>query len=178
MPRGQTHELWGVFFLPPLAYIYYKFTGDIKTSVLFGIAFLFGNFMLSPDLDTRSRSYTRWGILRFIWVPYQKIMKHRSFLSHFPVISSIIRAVYLISAFVVLISITTYVLFLAISWLGVEGNSKDFFDILRGSFHGTTKILLDIEREYMLAIFLGVSAGDTIHYLLDVITTGLKSVMR
>jgi len=178
MPKGHTHEIWGAMFLIPLAYLYYYISGDIKSSLIFGISFLFGNFMLSPDLDVKSKSYSRWGILRFIWIPYRKIFKHRSFLSHFPIVSSIVRVVYLILSIIIVFSLLTYTFFLIISWLGVEGAEKNFFKILKNSAMGTAKIIFSIDKRYSIAIFLGLFAGDTIHYLLDVITTGLKSVSR
>ena len=51
--------------------------------------------MLGPDLDIRSIQYRRWGLLRWIWLPYQKALKHRSTLSHGPIIGTAIRVVYM-----------------------------------------------------------------------------------
>lgn len=50
---------------------------------------------LSPDLDTKSDPYNRWGIIKFIWWPYQRIFSHRSPWTHLPIISTIIRVIYL-----------------------------------------------------------------------------------
>lgn len=50
---------------------------------------------LSPDLDLNpSRPRRRWGLLGFIWKPYQ-LIKHRHWLSHLPVASTLIRVAYL-----------------------------------------------------------------------------------
>jgi uncharacterized metal-binding protein len=54
-----------------------------------------GGLYLSPDLDLVSKPYKRWGWLRWIWIPYQKYIPHRSPLSHAPIIGSIIRLLYL-----------------------------------------------------------------------------------
>jgi uncharacterized metal-binding protein len=54
-------------------------------------AFSFGGLWLSPDLDTRCRALRRWGPLQFIWWPYQRLIPHRSLLSHGPVIGTSLR---------------------------------------------------------------------------------------
>lgn len=50
---------------------------------------------LSPDLDTVSDPYRMWGVLRFVWWPYQKFFAHRSFWTHFPVVGTLGRVLYL-----------------------------------------------------------------------------------
>ena len=67
------------------------------------MTFLFGGLFLSPDLDIHSRPYQRWGELRWLWWPYQRLIRHRSVLSHSPVLGTAIRIAYL-SCFVVSIS--------------------------------------------------------------------------
>jgi uncharacterized metal-binding protein len=51
--------------------------------------------MFGPDLDIHSRQFIRWGWLRWIWIPYQKTLRHRSIFSHGPVIGTTLRVVYL-----------------------------------------------------------------------------------
>jgi uncharacterized metal-binding protein len=55
---------------------------------------LLGGLYLSPDLDLKSLPWKRWGILRFLWLPYQRI-PHRHWLSHAPFVGSIGRLLYL-----------------------------------------------------------------------------------
>lgn len=50
---------------------------DTYTILAFSLSYLFATFFLSPDLDTKSRSYKRWKILRILWWPYRIIFKHR-----------------------------------------------------------------------------------------------------
>lgn len=52
---------------------------------------------LSPDLDLpRCNALRRWGMLRFLWKPYQRIIPcHRHVLSHLPIIGTFGRVVYL-----------------------------------------------------------------------------------
>lgn len=54
-----------------------------------------GGLFLSPDLDTVSRPYRRWGVLRWIWIPYQKLIPHRG-LSHLPIVGTASRVAYLL----------------------------------------------------------------------------------
>jgi uncharacterized metal-binding protein len=59
------------------------------------LAFLLGGLLLSPDLDTRSNPSQRWGPLRWLWWPYRKLLRHRSLLSHSPLLGTAIRLAYL-----------------------------------------------------------------------------------
>jgi uncharacterized metal-binding protein len=60
-----------------------------------GVSEFLGGYFLSPDLDTVSAVYYRWGVLRFWWKPYRKIFHHRSFLSHDPVCGTFFRLIWL-----------------------------------------------------------------------------------
>ena len=60
------------------------------------LAFLIGGLLLSPDLDTRSRPTRRWGPLRLLWWPYRRVLRHRSLLSHGPLLGTLGRLAYLV----------------------------------------------------------------------------------
>jgi uncharacterized metal-binding protein len=62
---------------------------------LVAAGFLFGGLMFGPDLDIRSCQYRRWGWLRWIWLPYQQYFRHRSLLTHGPIIGTLLRLLYL-----------------------------------------------------------------------------------
>jgi len=49
--------------------------------------------LLSPDLDLKSRPWKRWGVLRVLWLPYQRI-PHRHWLSHGVLVGSVGRVLY------------------------------------------------------------------------------------
>lgn len=73
MPSGRTHDritLWALPFVTGVAFWQTK-SGHLTLLITGG--FLFGGLMFGPDLDIYSRQYQRWGFLRFIWLPYQKI---------------------------------------------------------------------------------------------------------
>ncbi len=65
------------------------------TTLLVTGSYLFSGLWLSNDLDIDSRIYRRWGPFRFLWYPYQKLVPHRSWLSHGFVIGPLGRVVYL-----------------------------------------------------------------------------------
>ncbi|GIX47934.1 MAG: hypothetical protein KatS3mg131_2145 [Candidatus Tectimicrobiota bacterium] len=65
-----------------------------RTTLLFLGAYLFSGLLLSSDLDTASRVYRRWGPLRLLWYPYQRLVAHRSFLSH-GLLGPLLRLAYL-----------------------------------------------------------------------------------
>lgn len=79
-------------------------TNNIESSLALYSGCLFG-LIMDPDLDipTRSNSEGRlleiWkplGILWiYIWLPYGKLIPHRNWLSHAPVVGTLIRYVYL-----------------------------------------------------------------------------------
>jgi uncharacterized metal-binding protein len=51
--------------------------------------------MFGPDLDIYSVQYQRWGWLKGIWLPYRRMLRHRSCLSHGLIIGTLLRLVYL-----------------------------------------------------------------------------------
>lgn len=55
-----------------------------------------GGRYLTPDLDLKSRCTKNWGLLGFLWLPYQKAVPHRSIVSHSILLSTFIRSVYAI----------------------------------------------------------------------------------
>jgi len=95
MPSGQTHDritLWGLPFVTALTFGHTQ-SGNI-TLIVSG-AFLFSGLMFGPDLDLYSVQYKRWGYLRWMWIPYQKTLRHRSLLSHGLIIGTTLRILYL-----------------------------------------------------------------------------------
>ena len=60
-----------------------------------GAGFLVGGLLLSPDLDTHSNPSRRWGPLKILWWPYRRLLRHRSLISHSPLIGTAGRLAYL-----------------------------------------------------------------------------------
>lgn len=103
MASGKTHDWITLILLPPVWLISRgHFHLPWHDSVLIVAGTFIGGFFLSPDLDTRSRPFYRWGIMRWIWWPYQWAIRHRSPLSHGLFIASWLRLAYLTAVLVLL----------------------------------------------------------------------------
>jgi uncharacterized metal-binding protein len=97
MPSGQTHDRITLWSLPIVTGLAGVITQSGNLTLMISGGFLFSGLMLSPDLDLQSRPYQRWGWLRWIWIPYQKVVRHRSIVSHGFVIGTTLRVLYLAS---------------------------------------------------------------------------------
>ena len=102
MPSGQTHDRITLWSLPIVTGLAVALTRSGNLTLMISGGFLFSGLMLSPDLDLKSRPFKRWGWLRWIWIPYQKMLRHRSVFSHGLVIGTTLRVLYLVSWIVVL----------------------------------------------------------------------------
>lgn len=111
MSSGKVHDQWGVS-----AGIALGTFGLATQNLIFssaGLGCLVGTLWFSPDLDLpQSLPSKRWGFLNPIWFPYRKIVgRHRGFLSHSPIISTLGRVIYfglLVSFIVVILRVSEY----------------------------------------------------------------------
>ena len=125
----------------------------LEAIVFFG-GYTFATFLMNPDLDLNSLGYESWGILRFIWWPYQKALAHRCFLSHFPVVGTICRIIYLMWVPILLLLI-----------LGSTVQNTVRNDIFSA---------WPIVGSFVILWILGMIISDTIHAVLDVASTDFK----
>lgn len=95
MPSGRTHDSITLWSLPIVAGGAFVLTQSGNLTLIVSGAFLVSGLMFGPDLDIYSQQYKRWGLLRWIWLPYRKSMCHRSFLSHGLIVGTIGRILYL-----------------------------------------------------------------------------------
>ncbi|TAE54875.1 MAG: metal-binding protein [Nostocales cyanobacterium] len=156
MPSGQTHDRITIWSVPVVAGITLVVTRSSNVTLLVAGGFMFGGLMFGPDLDIYSRQFQRWGFLRWLWLPYQKSLRHRSFLSHGPIIGTTLRVVYL-STFLAVVAILVLVIFaklgnVALNWGEVWGNVGRTISIYYGEF---------------FALFLGCELGAMSHSLSD-----------
>jgi len=94
MPSGRTHDAITLLLAVPSAAIGFAVTASLVSAAVVGLAFVFGGMMFGPDLDTVSRQYSRWSVLRIVWFPYRRVFRHRSRFSHGLVLGALIRVVY------------------------------------------------------------------------------------
>ena len=81
MPDYKTHESINILFLALIFIVGFN-TLPIFFLLLFTLGYCFGTFLVTPDLDTLSRPYTRWSVFRILWWPYRKQFKHRGMSHH------------------------------------------------------------------------------------------------
>ena len=128
--------------------------------------FLFGGLMLGPDLDTHSVHYKRWGWFRWIWIPYRGQVKHRSPLSHGPIIGTVVRVLYLL----------IWIVILGLVSLAIANQVGQF----GWTWHDLSKWMTGV-RQYTqegLAIVIGLELGACSHYLADRISSSYKRMKR
>jgi uncharacterized metal-binding protein len=125
--------------------------------------FLFSGLIFGPDLDLYSFHYKRWGKLRWLWRPYQKVIKHRSIWSHGPIIGTIGRILYLSL------------------WLGLVGLFYLGIARFAGANTYTGQQLLGILQHSIarnspvyLALFCGLELGAMSHYTSDWLVSTFK----
>lgn len=152
MPSGKVHYSYWKEAIPVIGIISVVSAVTSKdlllgSSVMLG--YLFGRY-IDPDLDQIGITEAEGRLIKdlklfgvFIvayWLPYGYIMKHRSFLSHFPVVSTFIRIIYMFLPVIVLLALRPDLL----------SYSPILFPFLSG-------------------IFGGLAISDLIHYMLDTI---------
>ncbi|MBD2019283.1 metal-binding protein [Leptolyngbya sp. FACHB-36] len=93
MSDGKTHDFITISTSPVIGCLAAQMSATVAVTTTIG--YLVGGLLLSPDLDVKSRPWRRWGWLRFIWLPYQKLVPHRSWISHTPIVGTLIQLSYL-----------------------------------------------------------------------------------
>ncbi len=102
MASGKWHDRSILISAPITAGLTYYLARDWMVTGIITGSYLLGGMYLSPDLDLKSKPFYRWGILRWIWKPYQKLIPHRGRffnrnpLSHAPFIGTALRVSYLL----------------------------------------------------------------------------------
>lgn len=168
MPSGTTHDRITLWTLPWVASISYGLTRNGELTLLLAGGFLFSGLMFGPDLDIYSVQYKRWGILRFIWIPYRRLMGHRSLFSHGLIVGTCLRVLYLLFFFV---WFAIFVVGLAQLFWGFPWNWHDF---VRRQFH----LLTHHRHRETIALLIGLELGAMSHSISDQISSYHKSRLK
>ncbi|NEQ51580.1 MAG: metal-binding protein [Leptolyngbya sp. SIO3F4] len=167
MPSGKHHDQITLWLLPMVLVSAFFITVDMPTAVIVAVSFLLSGLMMGPDLDIQSVQYRRWGPIRWIWYPYQVLVKHRSKWSHGPIIGTLVRVIYLavwVALFATLGVIAINHLWQAkLSWKMIQPVLQDLF--------------VQYIREW-LALLAGLELGALSHYTSDWLASGLKKKRR
>ncbi|MEA5572604.1 metal-binding protein [Calothrix sp. UHCC 0171] len=156
MPSGRTHDRITIWTLPIVVAITFWQTRSGNLTLLVATGFMLGGLMFGPDLDIYSRQFQRWGWLRWIWLPYQKSLRHRSVFSHGPLIGTTIRVIYI----TILLSVITTLGLLIVEKVGnMPLNWQGLGDGILGA-------IAKYKTEFF-ALFLGLEVGAMSHSLSD-----------
>lgn len=93
MPNARIHHNTAKIVSIPL-FILSSTILPLEFAILGVLTFLWADTYFSPDLDIESYARNNWRYLYFLWIPYYKIIPHRSILSHSGPFSTTIRYVY------------------------------------------------------------------------------------
>lgn len=141
MPNGKTHDIISILTFPIVIISTYFILDNLILTIIVSLSYIFASFMFNGDLDTNSKPFNRWYILKMFWIPYQLMFHHRSYFTHGIVIGSVIRIVYVIT-------IPTLILI-----------SVDIQNIT---------ILVDLfSNKYVIYSLIGIELGSTIHTISD-----------
>lgn len=161
-----------------MAGLTFERTRSTSLTLMVSGGFLFGGLMFGPDLDTYSRQFTRWGILRWIWLPYRRSMRHRSVLSHGPIVGTIVRLVYLFSWLAVGVGLITLVSAIA---YGVAGEIDQWTRLAQQYWTLGREVMGRSLLRYgpeLFALMLGLELGAMSHSLSDWIGSWYKQQFR
>ncbi len=163
MASGKNHDRITLICLPLLAGMSLATTKNTDLTFWLASSFLFSGLMFGPDLDIHSQQYLRWGWLRWLWKPYQKSIRHRSLLSHGPIIGTILRLLYIGL------------------WWGLIVFL--YLNLRRSTGHQTwsdQQLLIFCRRFFvnhqlqLLAAVIGLELGAMSHYLADIYSSTMK----
>ena len=170
MPSGKTHDAVTFFLAAPVLAATWRITDHVPNSILVAVAFLIGGLMFGPDLDTMSKQYVRWGILKTIWYPYQAFFKHRSRWSHGLVFGTFLRVVYFMGVLTLLSFLGAYVY---ATYTG--GDLPDLF-IFTKTWTNIGEFARAHFGEYVFpSLFIGLWLGAASHTFTDMAGTFVKT---
>lgn len=169
MPSGKTHDAITIILAAPTFVAAWGLTGKLALAFLATAAMLFGGFMFGPDLDIQSRQYTRWGIFRFLWLPYRAVFRHRSRWSHGIIFGTLIRVLYF-TAVLALIVLAGVYLRAALT----NGPMPSFAEITQAWRAIETGVRQSVGEHAVLAVLAGLWWGAASHTLTDVAWSVLR----
>jgi uncharacterized metal-binding protein len=171
MPSGKTHDLVTMVLAAPTFAAAWGLTGSLTLSVAATAAMLFGGLMFGPDLDIQSRQYTRWGVFRFLWLPYKAAFRHRSRWSHGIVFGTLIRVVYFAAVLTLILWACVYARAFFTAGGGVPG-WREVAQVWR-AVEGVAASR-GVGPRVLLAILAGLWWGAASHTLADVAWTVVR----
>ncbi|MBC7969689.1 MAG: metal-binding protein [Verrucomicrobia bacterium] len=178
MPSGRTHDSITLWSLPLLAGLTFAGTQSSSLTLFVSGSYLFSGLMFGPDLDVYSQQYKRWGLLRWIWLPYRRSMRHRSFWSHGPIAGTIVRVAYLLVWVGLLGSVGILVGAIAFQLMG---KTNDWFVLAQQGWSSSAVFLGQLPQQYpteAIVIVIGLELGALSHSFSDWSTSTYRRAMN
>lgn len=178
MPGGKTHDTLTILAaLGSVVAAEYLGYGH-ETAGILAASVAFSGLMFSPDLDLPSAPLRRWGPLRILWIPYERILPHRSPFSHWPILGTISRLLYFAAMASLLVIVGGFVIDLAITVLPLL-LARLFTSLMRG-IDLWWSVCLTIDRAAgehpmeVVAAMIGLEVGAAAHYCADYPVSWIK----
>lgn len=128
---------------------------------------VFGGLMFGPDLDTNSRQYQRWGMVRWLWWPYRVLMPHRSRFTHGIILGTAVRIIYFLTVATVLVAL------LLAGWAYWQGRDLASLD---GS--SVYSYLATLDRRLLVSALAGLWWGSASHSIVDFLHSTFKQLLK
>ena len=170
VPSGKTHDKITVVTAIAAVPVWWweSATKDWAGLAVGLTAYFFSGFWLSDDLDTHSIAYKRWGALRWLWWPYQKLVPHRSWVSHGIGFGPIFRVAY----FLVMLWATMR----GVLWGLLQVHMPVNRDVVLGSFWGLTTDWTAAHPSWAMCALIGLVLGGVTHSVADAVVSWAKRV--
>jgi len=157
MSSGKTHGRATLLLVAPVAIAsVIIFPTDPLLAAVIGATGCATGLVIDPDLDIESITMSEWRMIKKLWIfgmlwvafwyPYAMLIPHRSPLSHWPILGTAGRVSYLF----VWVKITAVM------------------------FGCSLPILTIVNQPVFMIWFFGLAIADTAHFVMDVISSGLK----
>ena len=170
MPSGKTHDAITIFLIVPTFAAAYTLTKEVSISIVVTIGMMIGGLFFGPDLDTVSKQYTRWGIFKSLWYPYQSFFPHRSRWSHGLIFGTLFRVVYFMGVLTVLAFLLLYF------YAGYIGGDLPNLMQITKTWKPIGEFVSANFGEYaLLSVFIGLWIGAASHTLTDMAGTYIKT---
>lgn len=167
MPSGRTHDRLTYLAALPAAWAAYAYAGSPGHALITAAGVLFGGLMFGPDLDVKSVQYYRWGPLRWIWWPYQRMFRHRSVWTHGVLVSLVVRLAYFALVVGVLAAIAYALVATYLPAFAAQGPLPSAMPHLARADHAAIAMGLG-----------GIWLGGALHTWADVVVSGAKRMVR
>jgi uncharacterized metal-binding protein len=177
MPSGRTHDSITLWCLPIVTGGTWFYTHSPALAIVTTGSYLFAGLMFGPDLDIYSHQYKRWGPLRWLWLPYRQLFRHRSVYSHGFLIGTVLRILYVTGLLLVAMSFGILGWAIALHYQGVMTWDRAALPL-------TTQVLQPIAQsmqthwQIWLAVWFGLETGAMSHSVSDAIGSQVKRWRR